>query len=134
LVALRGGYHFTDRFELEGQVEAMLPDCADDVDCGDIRLFLLNGQYKFRPGSAVQPYVLFGAGWSDFTGGDQSSIPGIEDPFEGQLVVQVGAGSRFYFGRRKRAAFRLEVSSTFFEDTSNANAQVGLLWRLGKGS
>jgi len=131
LAALRGGYHATDRFMLEGQIEGMFPDCTDLVECPDILLIYLNGQYKFRPGKTFEPYVLFGAGWADI---EDDVSPFIEDPFEGQLVIQVGAGGRIYFGKKQRTALRVEVTGSFFEDTNNANAQVGLLWRFGKGS
>jgi hypothetical protein len=131
LATIRGGYHATDRFMLEGQVEGIFPDCEVSGECADLLVIYVNGQYKFRPDKSVEPYILLGAGWADI---EDDYNPFVEDPFKGQLVVQVGAGSRFYFGKKKNAAVRLEVTGAFFEDTSNANAQVGLLWRFGGGS
>jgi hypothetical protein len=130
LVAIRGGYHFTTWFELEGEAARLLPDCPAD-ECSDLWIGLINFVFSANPTPSISPYLLFGAGYTDFD--EEPEFTLFEDTFEGQAVFKTAAGSRFFFGADSRTAVRFEVSATFFEDYNNANAQIGLLWRVGGG-
>lgn len=131
LAALRGGYHFTGWFELEGEVAWLSPDCPEG-ECSDLWVALINFVFNFRPATAaVVPYLTFGLGYTDFEQDVTSGITLIEDQFEGQAVYQVAAGSRFLFGQKKRTGVRVEVYETFFEDDQSPGAQLGIVWRLG---
>ena len=49
-------------------------------------------------------------------------------------AFQVGGGSRFYFGKEKRAAFRVDISmiqQQFDTTINNTNISAGFTWRLG---
>lgn len=133
LAAIRGGYHFKPWFEMEAEAGYISPDCPDG-ECSDLWFVLLNFVFNIHPTPRAVPYAFFGFGYTDFEQEVDSSIVLIEDPFQGQALYQVGAGSRFYFGQKKRTGFRIEVSESFFEDDQSPNAQVGMVWRLGGGS
>jgi len=132
LAALRGGYHFNHWFELEGQFEIMSPNCPEGT-CSDLNIFLINFVFNFNsdPSPRVVPYLLLGVGYTDFDTEPEFVIPGLEDQYQGQAVYATSAGCRFFLGKTKRVAIRVEVSATFFEDDQSQNGQIGLLWRLG---
>jgi hypothetical protein len=52
------------------------------------------------------------------------------------MAYQIGGGSRFFFGKTKRAALRFDLSLVTEEagETSNTHTSVagGFTWRLGK--
>jgi hypothetical protein len=131
LVAVRGGYHFTSWFELEGEAAWISPDCPEG-ECSDLWIALINFVFGFRPTPGVAPYLYFGFGYTDFEQDiDPGAIQLLEDPFEGQAVYQAGVGSRFFFGEKKRTGLRVEAYETFFEDDESPGAQLGIVWRLG---
>lgn len=137
---IRGGFHFSDWFQLEAEDIGMGADniggTSTDLIVG---AFFINGVFNFHPGegNTVVPYVLAGVGLAttrfDFGGG------GREDDTGG--ASQFAAGSRFFFGKTKRAAVRIEVSmlrhetsNLFIEGTfTDEAATVGFTWRLGTG-
>jgi len=139
-VTIRGGFHFCDWFQIEGEDVGM----ASSSSSGPVKVdttigaFFVNGVFNFHPGGgSVVPYVLGGVGLAtirlDFN-------PGKAD--DTGSASQFAVGSRFFFGRNKRAAFRLEAgvmhhktsnliitSQTFTEKSLTA----GFTWRLGGG-
>ncbi len=138
-VTIRGGYHFADWFQIEGEDVGMATSGsvgALDVDT-TIGAFFVNGVFNFHPGrGSVVPYVLGGVGLATIR--LDYNLFGNEDDTGG--ASQFAVGSRFFFGRNKRAAVRLEASvmhhktsdliianQTFTEKSLTA----GFTWRLG---
>ena len=129
--AVRGGYHFASWFEIEGEAAYLSPDCPEG-ECSDLWIALINFMFDFHPTPGIAPYLFFGFGYTDFEQEVDTGITLIEDQFQGQTVYQIGAGGRFFFGEKKRTGIRIEVSESFFEDDQSPNAQLGIVWRLGK--
>ena len=54
---------------------------------------------------------------------------------DSSTAYQVGAGSRFFFGKSKKTAFRVDLSmiqeSTFNETNTHTNVAAGFSWKLG---
>jgi opacity protein-like surface antigen len=131
-LAVRGGYFFNKNFELEGQM-ASASDSTDvagtSVD-GTFRTYMVNGVYNFQTPKEIVPYVLAGVGLAD----TQVEASGLSAS-DNSTAFQVGAGSRFFFGKEKRAAFRFDLSmikqNTFDESTTNTNLSAGFTWKLG---
>jgi opacity protein-like surface antigen len=134
--SIRGGYHFTRLFELEGQlVAANVTDFNKPgylIQNTTMGAFLINGVFNFHPGDNVVPYVLAGLGrvavldlTPVFGGGFDEDSP----------AFHVAAGSRFFFGKSKRAAVRVEVSllreDNFDETSTHGSFTAGFTWRLG---
>jgi hypothetical protein len=131
LFSFRGGYHFTDLVELEGEVTASV---ADDAGA-DIFLtrIMVNAVFSFRPGpKTVVPYFLVGVGQATLT--FDTFFGDVDDS---DVAYQGGFGTRFFFGRRDRVALRLEGSvlseGTFDETSTHWSARVGFTWTLGQG-
>ncbi|HEU4401165.1 MAG TPA: outer membrane beta-barrel protein [Candidatus Polarisedimenticolia bacterium] len=132
----RGGYHVTDLFQIEGQENCSV---ATDTSLGfdvDITLCatLVDGVFNFHSQSGnVVPYVLVGVGSAKLE--SDAGILGTSSDTGSASVL--AAGSRFFFGRHKRAAFRIELSSltekTFDETSSHTSLDWGFTWRLGAG-
>lgn len=127
---VRGGYFFSERFELEGQAwraETEIP--GFDVS---LTAYLLNAVFNFHPRERVVPYVLVGAGRAE---AEADRIgPGRDRDFD-SFAYQVAAGSRFFFSSGGRSAVRIELSM-LFEETLDATREhlaltAGLSWRLG---
>ena len=137
-LAIRGGYHFTDWFQIEGEDVGMGSSGSiggQNVDT-TIGAFFVNGVFNFHPGKgSVVPYVLGGAGLAtirlNFNPGHANDTGG---------ASQIAAGCRFFFCSKKRTALRLEASvlhhktsdliisnQTFTEKSLTA----GFTWRLG---
>jgi len=131
-LAVRGGYFFNKNFELEGQM-ASASDSVDDLGTtidGTFRTYMVNGVYNFKTPKEIVPYVLAGVGIAD-TELEANGLTASDN----STAFQVGGGSRFYFGKEKRAAFRFDLSmikqNTFDESTTNTNLSAGFTWRLG---
>ena len=138
-VAVRGGYHFTDWFQIEGESVAMGTTetaAGTEIDT-TIAAFLVNGVFNFHPGhgSAV-PYVLGGLGFATVR---ERLTPGERLDDTGG-ASQLAAGGRFFFGSRKQVALRLEAGlmwhktsdpiapgRTFVEKSLTA----GFTWKIG---
>ncbi len=148
-VSFRGGYHFTDLFQLEGQVIGIGKGGPDGVEAlGGI---FTNAVFNWHPAETVVPYVLVGLGMVEMErisyyhchGGDGSSCHydrhrdgRYYEDYEPKGAVQVAGGSRFFFGRG-RTAVRVEGSLMAFEDDFGRDREllsfsVGLTWRLGR--
>jgi opacity protein-like surface antigen len=131
-LAVRGGYFFNRNFEIEGQLASSSEDTevlGTNVD-GKFRMYMVNGVYNFQTPKEIVPYVLAGVGMMDTTVED--STGSISD---NSTAYQLGAGSRFFFGKTKKTAFRFDVSmiqaSTFDETSTHTNVSAGFSWRLG---
>lgn len=134
--SIRGGYHFTKLFELEGQ---FMSAAATDFERPGYAIqnttmssFLLNGVFNFHPSENTVPYVL--AGFGRVVVLDLTPIFGVDLDEDG-VGLQAAAGSRFFFGKSKRAAVRLELSllreDTFDDESTHTSLTVGFTWRLG---
>ena len=137
---LRGGYHISDWFQIEAMDAGMAADGSPlGSSTGDtlIGAFFINGVFNFHPGKgSVVPYVLVGLGLAtvriDLPGGELEDTGG---------ASQFAAGSRFFFGKTKRTAVRVEAgvmrhdTSDLFinedESFSETWLTAGFTWRLG---
>ena len=128
-VDLRGGYIFSDRFELEAQLMS-----ASAVLDASLNALMANAIFSFRPDERVVPYVLVGIGHSEI---DDITLFGTEpDVSEGSAAFQIGVGSRFFVGAKRRMAVRLELSSLsidtdLFESDRHTSLTAGLTWASG---
>ncbi len=129
-LGLRGGYHFTRLFELEGQVAGYAAEEAG-VDIG-LGVFLVNAVFSFHPRGTIVPYVLAGVGQATL----EFDIPGLGTVDDDGRAFQVAAGARLFFGARKKVAVRIELSSlqerTFDESSRHGSLNVGFTWRIGE--
>ena len=132
-LSLRGGYFFTNLFQLEGQY-INSDTTVEDFDGvkASTDIMMVNGVFNFMPGKEIKPYVLVGLGQAS-TDIDAEGFGSVDDS---GTAYQIGAGSRFFFGKTKRAAFRFDVSminqDTFEEETTNTTVAGGFTFRLGK--
>ena len=131
-VGFRGGYHFTDLFELEGQFSSTSADAevaGIDVDLDATTLFV-NGVFNFHPSEEIVPYVMVGIGTTDV----DIKAAGVEVD-DSATATQIGFGSRFFIGQAKKVAVRIEVSfineDTFDDDSTHTNILGSLTWKLG---
>jgi len=129
-LAVRGGYFFSKAWELEGQMASATADVSGTSEDATFRNYMVNGVYNFQTPKGIVPYVLAGVGIADTEFASQS---------DSSTAFQVGGGSRFYFGKEKRAAIRVDLSmiqqsvSNGVSDTTinNTNISAGFTWRLG---
>jgi opacity protein-like surface antigen len=127
--AVRGGWHFTKLFELEGQYGDS--SASDDV-IGDITMnsMMVNAVFNFHPTNWAVPYCLGGVGQAKLA---------VDTPFgnvdDTGSAYQFAVGSRFLFGATKKAGLRVELSSmsedSFDETSTHTNFNVGFTWQLG---
>src|SRR5215510_11454356 len=128
----RGGYHFTDLFQLEGQDGGSATRetiAGRDVDIS-VSTFLVDGVFNFHPKKeTIIPYVLIGAGgaYTKFEDGSKVDDSG--------FAYELAAGSRFFFGKKDQVAVRVEISAlwedTFDETSTHTSLTTGFTWRLG---
>jgi Outer membrane protein beta-barrel domain len=133
-LGVRGGYNFTKQWQLEGQV-------ASSSESGDIsgtsvdttmRLIMVNGVMNFHPAKKeIVPYVMAGIGRADVevdASGTNAS--------DNSVAYQVGGGTRVFFGKTQRMAFRADLSflrdTTFDDSTTSTTVTAGLTWKLGR--
>ena len=82
------------------------------------------------------PYVLVGTGIANV---DYDSwfdeLPG-RNADDTSIAFQVGGGSRFFFGKAKKVAVRVDLNflteKTFEESSTHERLTVGFTWRLGQ--
>jgi opacity protein-like surface antigen len=132
---IRGGYFFTDMFELEAQAQrsdAYFDSTFDTAALNAVFNFNFNSN---RAGLAV-PYVLIGAGGAKLDDFDWDFLPGEDDDADGGegLAYQAALGTRLFFRENGTVAARLEISS-FWEDTldeihRHTSYTAGLVWRI----
>ena len=131
---IRGGYHINKLFEVEGQLSQTSATDKDPV-LGDLELtatsMFVNGVFNFHPRPTIVPYALVGLG---NTSVEYKDTTGSVD--DNSTALQIGGGSRFFFGQEKKVALRVEVAlineSTFDQDSTHTNIVGGLTWNLGK--
>jgi hypothetical protein len=131
---VRGGYNFTKLFELEGQLSRASAspddDTLGDLDLDSTTLFV-NGLFNFHPRPTIVPYALVGLGTTDV----DVEGSGVSDS-DSSTAYQFGGGSRFFFGKEKKMAARVEISwineDTFDESSTHTNIIGGLTWKLGR--
>jgi len=134
-LTFRGGYFLTDVVEIEGQLAAYT---ASNLYSSDVTLTTLMADvvFNFRPNTSVMPYMLVGAGtanvdydrWFDL-------LPGLSID-DSSIAFQVGGGSRFFFGKAKKVAVRVDLTflneETFDRNSTHVRFTTGFTWRLGK--
>ncbi len=131
-LAIRGGYFVSQLFEVEGQF--INSDESTDISGTNVdtsmNLFMVNGVFNFHPRPEIVPYVLVGVGMADL----QVDVPGLSQS-DSAMAYQIGAGTRFFFGKSKRAAFRVDISrvteETFNNNSTHTNFSGGFTFRLG---
>lgn len=128
---VRGGYFFTDLFELEAQVQR-----SDAYFDSTIDTATLNAVFNFNTAGRAVPYVLVGAGAAKLDDFDWDFLPGEDDDADGGegLAYQAALGTRLFFRENGTVAARFEVSS-FWEDTldethRHTSYTAGLVWRI----
>ena len=134
--SIRGGYHFTNLFQLEGQI--LSANVTDFQRPGvsfqntSMGAFLVNGVFNFGSSQVVVPYALAGVGRVAVLDLATTSGAGFD---EDSPAFQVAGGVRLFFGKSKRAAVRLELSllreNTFDVSSTHTSMTVGFTWRLG---
>jgi opacity protein-like surface antigen len=132
-LSLRGGYFMTRLFQIEGQY--ISANSKTDVLGTEIEastdIMMVNGVFNFHPKKEITPYVLVGVGRADVA----LDMTGASTD-DSSMAYQIAAGSRFFFGKSKRAAFRVDLSrvsqDTFDETTTNTTFAGGFSWRLGR--
>ena len=133
VVNFRGGYHFTELFQLEGQVGCSVAE-EFGVDVSLCYLFA-NGVFNFHPANEnIVPYFLVGIGQVNL---EFENVPLIGTVDDDDIAYQLAGGSRFFFGASKRVAFRAELSvlseDTFNTSSTHVNFVGGFTWVLGQG-
>lgn len=132
-LGVRGGYNFSKQYELEGQFSSSSEngDIAGTSVDTTMRVLMVNGVYNFYPAKKeVVPYVMAGLGRADAeVSASGSSVS------DNSVAYQVGGGTRIFFGKTKRAAFRMDLSllrdNTFNESNTNKTLTAGLTFKLG---
>ena len=133
-LGVRGGYNFTQQWQLEGQL-------SSSSESGDIsgtsvdttmRLIMVNGVMNFHPAKKeIVPYVMAGIGRADVE--VDASGTNVSD---NSVAYQVGGGTRVFFGKTQRMAFRADLSflrdTTFDDSTTSTTVTAGLTWKLGR--
>lgn len=122
---VRGGYHFTGRFQLEGLVAG-----AIDEEALCTATILLGGAFAFRPGRKVEPYVALAAGQA---AREVETATGYSE--DSGLAGHLMVGSRFFFSKAHVLALRveggMESENTFGTTTNHATFALGITWRMG---
>jgi opacity protein-like surface antigen len=131
-LALRGGYFLNKSIEIEGQIASSSENtqiAGNDAD-GTFRMYMVNGLYNFQTPKEITPYVMAGIGMAD----TEVKVAGVSNT-DNSTAYQVGAGSRFFFGKKKTTAFRVDLSmiqeTTFDETSTHKNVSAGFSWKLG---
>lgn len=124
---LRIGYHFSDLFQLEGQVAFANTDLDEDEIL--LSTAMMNGILNFHLSETVVPYLLVGIGHANLEVDFGSFI--VDDD---SLAYQGAVGARFFPGRGdfglRLEAFALH-EETFDDGSTHLGASLGLTWRIG---
>ena len=132
-LGVRGGYHLNQQWQVEGQFASSSENgsiSGTDVNT-KMQLYMVNGVMNFHPRKKEYvPYVMAGVGQADFsvdsTGARASDT---------SMAYQIGGGTRIYFGKTQRMAFRTDVSllrqSTFSTSSTLTTVTAGMTWKLG---
>jgi opacity protein-like surface antigen len=134
-MALRGGYFLTNLFQVEGQfANADTNSKANTDDKVSTDLMMVNGVFNFMNKKSITPYALVGLGQAKV---DVNPAIGSSQS-DSATAYQIGAGTRFFFGKEKRAAFRVDVARitedklfNSSDKTTNTNISGGFSWKFG---
>ena len=131
-IALRGGYFMTNLFQIEGQfANADTNSKTNSDDKVSTDLMMVNGVFNFMNKKSITPYALVGVGQAKV---DVNPALGSSQS-DSATAYQIGAGTRFFIGKEKRAAIRIDVArvteDTFSEKSTNTTVAGGFSWRLG---
>lgn len=132
-LGLRGGYHLNKKFQVEGMFASSSEGgsiLGTDVDT-TMRVLMVNGVMNFHPRKKdIVPYVMAGIGRADVE--VESAGTAVDD---NSVAFQIGGGTRIFFGKNKRTAFRMDLSllrQDTFDDTSTLTTFTGgVTWKLG---
>src|SRR5262245_53952075 len=105
LIGIRGGYNFTPQFQLEGQYSS--GSASTDISGldGNTDVIMVNGVMNFHPSKQEYvPYVMAGVGRVDAKA-DGAGISESDD----SMAYQIGGGTRIFFGKAQRMAFRADL-------------------------
>jgi hypothetical protein len=132
---IRGGYFFTDLFELEAQVQRSDAYFDSTIDTATLNA-VFNLNFNSNSAGRAVPYVLVGAGAAKLDDFDWDFLPGEDADADGGegLAYQAALGTRLFFREDGTVAARFEVSS-FWEDTlddthRHTSYTAGLVWRI----
>lgn len=132
-LGVRGGYQINKQWQVEGQFASSSENgsiSGTDVNT-KMQLYMVNGVMNFHPRKKEYvPYVMAGVGQADFsvdsTGARASDT---------SMAYQIGGGTRIYFGKTQRMAFRTDVSllrqNTFSASSTLTTVTAGMTWKLG---
>jgi len=137
--AIRGGYHFTNLFQLEGQIISASVSGFERpgyvLQNTTLAGFLLNGVFNFGSSRTVVPYAAAGVGRVAVL--NLATVPGFGFDEYGP-ALQAAGGVRLFFGKSRRAAVRLELSvlqeETFDTSSTHTSFTAGFTWRLGSAN
>ncbi|OLE67445.1 MAG: hypothetical protein AUG09_02395 [Acidobacteria bacterium 13_1_20CM_2_68_7] len=132
-LGVRGGFQINKQFQIEGQVATSSENgsiSGTDVDT-KMRLYMVNGVMNFHPRKKEYvPYLMAGIGQADIQV-DSSGTSASDN----SMAYQIGGGTRIYFGKTQRMAFRTDVSllreTTFSDSTTFTTVTAGMTWKLG---
>jgi opacity protein-like surface antigen len=132
-LGVRGGYHLTDQFQVEGQIASSSEngDVAGTSVDSTMRLYMVNGVMNFHPrNKEFMPYVMAGIGRADVSV-DASGL----SVSDNGVAYQIGGGTRIFFGKSKTMAFRADLAllkeNSFSESTTFTTVSAGITWKLG---
>ena len=126
----RGGYTFTEHFQLEAQILR-----ADAVLDAELVAAMANVVFSFRTEGRLSPYALAGAGAFEL---EDVVFLGLAAPMSDDgLAYQLAFGTRVSFGADEAMALRLELSSLWlhldlFEQDQFTSLTAGLSWNFGR--
>ncbi len=125
-VNIRGGYYFSQFFELEGQYTQISVD-EDGTDVTLEALFL-NAVFNFRPRDSYTWYTLIGIGTANVDA-DSGTVKVDDD----SLAFQSAVGIRFFLSKNLDARIELSgMTEDTFDDSSQHFSLVGgLSWTFG---
>jgi len=132
-LGVRGGYHINKQWQIEGQYASSSEGGSISGTSVDttMRVLMVNGVMNFHPRKKdLVPYVMAGIGKADVE--VDSGAVSVSD---NSLAYQIGGGTRIYFGKAKRMAFRGDLSllrdTTFNDSSTSTTVTAGLTWNLG---
>lgn len=132
-IGVRGGYHINNQFQVEGMFSSSSEggDLAGTTTDTTMRVLMVNGVMNFHPRKKeLVPYVMAGIGRADVEV-ESAGVTGSDD----SIAYQVGGGTRIFFGKTKRTAFRADLSflreTTFNDSSTITTVTAGVTWKLG---
>ena len=127
---VRGGYYFTPRFALEGQLTRATGILDSTMDT-----LMVNAIFELRPGQAFSPYLLAGAGAARVE--DYHFLSTDPTVSSDGAAFQAAIGGRYYFGEERRMGVQVELSrlaenTDVFGFDGHTSLTAGMTWKLGR--